>query len=313
MTKTMKHHALAVLLAIGMILGTWVDPGGAEVKKDVPYVPTPQHVVNRMLQIAQVSSSDYVIDLGCGDGRIVITAARDRGARGFGVDIDPQRIEESIANAQREGVTDMVEFRVQNLFDTDISKASVLTLYLLPVVNLQLRPRILTELRPGTRVVSHDFDMGEWDPDHSEMLDYSAVFFWVVPANVSGEWAMNDGREELQIVLEQEFQNVRGTAWHQDRELPLKNVSLRGDRLSFTLERMVNGKLTPVTYRGKAEGNRITGDREPGQSPWSAERKPGTERPLDDHAIERSDMYSESPTIPGDSRQVRIWQSMSTR
>ncbi|HET9478619.1 MAG TPA: class I SAM-dependent methyltransferase, partial [Pyrinomonadaceae bacterium] len=134
-----------------------------EVKKDVPYVPTPQNVVDEMLKLAKVTKDDVVYDLGCGDGRLVITAVKKFNAkRGFGVDIDPQRITESNANAKAAGVTDRVEFAVQDLFQTDLKDATVVTLYLLPEVNLRLRPKLLNELQPGTRVVSHSFDMGDW-------------------------------------------------------------------------------------------------------------------------------------------------------
>jgi SAM-dependent methyltransferase len=149
---------------------------------DVPYVPTPQSVVDRMLEIANVSGSDYVIDLGSGDGRIPITAAKRYGAKALGVEIDPERIKEANLKAQAAGVTDKVEFRQQDLFETDISKATVLTMYLLPRVNMQLRPRILTELKPGTRVVSHAFDLGDWKPDRVEKVGARTIYFWTVPS-----------------------------------------------------------------------------------------------------------------------------------
>lgn len=149
---------------------------------DVPYVPTPQIVVDKMLEMASVSGDDYIIDLGSGDGRIPITAAKRYGAEAMGVDLDPARIKEAKANAKVAGVDDKVEFRQQNLFETDISKATVLTMYLLPKVNLQLRPRILSELKPGTRVVSHAFDMGDWKPERTEKVDGRTIYFWTVPS-----------------------------------------------------------------------------------------------------------------------------------
>jgi SAM-dependent methyltransferase len=153
-----------------------------EVRRDVPYVPTPEPVVAEMLKLAAVTKEDVVYDLGCGDGRIVITAAQKYGARGVGVDIDPQRIKESNENAQKAGVTDRVKFLQQDLFTVDLKDATVVTLYLLPEVNLRLRPRLLAELRPGTRVVSHAFDMGDWKPEKTVKVDGRTVYFWTIPA-----------------------------------------------------------------------------------------------------------------------------------
>ncbi|EKQ66875.1 ribosomal protein L11 methylase [Leptolyngbyaceae cyanobacterium JSC-12] len=152
-------------------------------KPDVVYVPTPPAVVNEMLRLADVKSTDLVYDLGSGDGRIVIAAAQQRGARGIGIDIDPQRIQEANENAQKAGVSDRVEFRQQDLFQTDFSDATVVTLYLLPELNVRLRPKLLRELKPGTRIVSHDFDMGDWKPDQVVQVDGKTVYYWVVPEN----------------------------------------------------------------------------------------------------------------------------------
>ena len=147
---------------------------------DVPYVPTRQAVVDAMLKIADVKQGDVLYDLGCGDGRIVVTAAKDYGATGKGYDIDPQRIAEANANAKSAGVSDKVEFLNANLFDTDLSGASVITLYLLPDVNMKLRPKILA-LKPGTRIVSHAFTMGDWKPEKTQVVDGSTIYFWTVP------------------------------------------------------------------------------------------------------------------------------------
>jgi ubiquinone/menaquinone biosynthesis C-methylase UbiE len=149
--------------------------------RDVPFVPTPERVVDRMLEIAKVGPSDLVYDLGSGDGRIVIAAAKKHGARGVGIDIDPQRIREARDNARRAGVADRVEFREGDLFAANISDASVVTIYLLSGVNLKLRPKLLAELRPGTRVVSHAFDMGDWKPVATEKVGTSTVYYWVIP------------------------------------------------------------------------------------------------------------------------------------
>jgi ribosomal protein L11 methylase PrmA len=148
---------------------------------DVPFVPTPENVVAQMLELAKVGPKDVVYDLGCGDGRIVIAAARRYGARGVGIDIDPQRIQESRANAYNAGVSTRVQFREGDLFKTDIRAASVVTLYLLPSLNLRLRPKLLEELKPGTRIVSYGFDMGDWKPAAVREIGSSTIYLWVVP------------------------------------------------------------------------------------------------------------------------------------
>jgi SAM-dependent methyltransferase len=149
---------------------------------DVIYVPTPPAVVEQMLKVAKVGATDVIYDLGCGDGRIVITAARTYGASGVGIDIDPQRIQEANENAREAGVTDRVRFLNEDLFEADISKASVVTLYLLDSLNEKLRPKLLRELKPGTRIVSHDFKMGDWQPEQTIEMDGHSVYFWTVPA-----------------------------------------------------------------------------------------------------------------------------------
>jgi ribosomal protein L11 methylase PrmA len=148
---------------------------------DVIFVPTPEEVVEAMLNVAKVTRNDLVYDLGCGDGRIVITAAQKHGARGVGIDIDPQRIAEATANATKAGVNDRVKFMQADLFTTDISQATVVTLYLLPSLNVKLMPKLMKELKPGTRIVSHAFDMGDWKPEQSLEVDGRRVYFWTIP------------------------------------------------------------------------------------------------------------------------------------
>lgn len=155
---------------------------------DVPYVPTPSKVVEEMLNVAGVTGNDFLYDLGSGDGRIVITAAQKFGTQGVGIDINPKLIQEAFNNAQKAGVTDRVQFLQQDLFKTDLSKATVVTLYLLRSVNLKLRPKLLKELKPGTRIVSHSFDMGDWKPDRVVIVDNGdrkhVLFYWVVPETI---------------------------------------------------------------------------------------------------------------------------------
>ena len=149
--------------------------------RDVPFVPTPQQVVDRMLEVAKVGPNDLVYDLGSGDGRIVIAAAKKHGARGVGIDIDPRRVADGKRNAREAGVADRIEFREGDLFNADISDATVVTLYLLSAINLQLRPKLLAELKPGTRIVSHAFGMGDWKPLATEKIGTSTLYLWIVP------------------------------------------------------------------------------------------------------------------------------------
>lgn len=183
---------LAGLVLCGIVIGqrlpSWSLSSSTQQKPalDVPYVPTPPEVVDEMLRMAAVTKDDVVYDLGCGDGRIVIAAAKKYGARGVGVDIDPQRIKEANENARKEGVTDHVKFIQQDLFQTDLSEATVVTLYLLPDINLKLRPKLWRELRPGARVVSHAFTMGDWEPERTANVDGRMVYFWTIPSKKTG-------------------------------------------------------------------------------------------------------------------------------
>jgi precorrin-6B methylase 2 len=161
--------------------------GGLESKKIVPFVPTPQEVVEGMLQLAQVKKGDTVYDLGSGDGRIVITAAKKYGARAMGFEIDPELLKQSRANIKKEGLEKLAEIREQDILTVDLSPASVLTMYLLPSVNLKLKPKILSEMKPGSRVVSHAFDMGDWKPDKTIQIDGRTVYLWTVPAKGSSK------------------------------------------------------------------------------------------------------------------------------
>lgn len=172
------NYLMILLFSVGTLSLSAQQP---ILELDVPYVPTPQRVVDGMLALAEVGEDDVVYDLGCGDGRIVITAAKKYGASGIGVDLNPERISEANANAKEAEVEDRVTFHEGDLFDFDFSKASVLTLYLLPDVNLKLKPKILDEMKPGSRVVSHAFSMGDWEPDEQITVDGKNIFLWTVP------------------------------------------------------------------------------------------------------------------------------------
>ncbi len=213
------------------------------VDRDAPYLPTPQEVVAEMLKVAQVKGQDQLYDLGSGDGRIVITAAKNYGTPGVGIEIDPALIQKSQANAQAAGVSDRVKFMQQDLFATNLSNATVVTLYLLPALNLKLRPKLLQELRPGTRIVSHAFDMGDWKPDKTLTVRVPnnsrlyAVYYWVVPAQVAGRWqgtlTTPLGQQPVTLNLQQKFQQVTGSAQAATETLAITNAKLNGRQISF--------------------------------------------------------------------------------
>lgn len=234
-----------------------------------PYVPTPQHVVERMLKMAAVSERDFIIDLGSGDGRIVITAAREFGARGFGVDISEPLVDTATAAAHRERVADRVRFVRQDAFKTDIREATVLTLYLLPNILLDLRPKLLAELKPGTRIVSHDYNLGDWEFDHAVVLDTpekevingtskTSLFLYIVPANVAGTWQIRlPGAEPtptVEIILQQSFQRISGNTVGNDAQ-ELKIATLLGDRIDLAVPYGKNS----LALRGRVVGDRIQG------------------------------------------------------
>jgi len=176
---------LSAAAATGMMMFPFgralAQAGAVTPPLDVPYVPTPQEVVDKMLDLAKVGKNDTLFDLGCGDGRIVVTAARERGAKGTGIDIDPTRIAEAKENAKKAGVSERAQFRVGDLFKTDFSSASVVTLYLLPTINAKLRPQLWKQLKVGTRVVSHAFDMGsEWPAEKTVEVDGRTIYFWTI-------------------------------------------------------------------------------------------------------------------------------------
>jgi hypothetical protein len=255
-------RSLPAVLAAALLAGcaaAQAQTASAPPRLDVPYVPTDQETVNAMLDMAKVGPDDFVIDLGSGDGRIVVSAAR-RGARGFGVDLNPQRIKEANANAERANVTDKVKFYNQNLFDTKIGDATVLTMYLLPSVNLQLRPRLFTELKPGTRVVSHDFDMGDWQPDNQTDLGRDQVFFWVIPVQVGGNWTIKSGSDSYKVSLQQKYQRISGTA--SGGEGGNLDGKLLGNEVTFTL----GGKK----YTGKVDDKGTMSGTAEGGAQWSA-------------------------------------------
>jgi len=266
---------------------------GAQAQSDlgegVPYIQTPQLVVDKILDLAGVGPDDFLIDLGSGDGRIVITAAQQRGARGFGVELDGSLVEASNEAARKAGVGERARFFERDLFDTDISQASVLTLYLLPEVNLQLRPRILAQLKPGTRVVSHDWDMGEWRPDAKVVLEglakpvmpiqASTVYLWIVPARVAGSWRLHidgagrDEATEIEVEFTQRFQELSGIARRTGGRSLLQSAHLRGPEIRFALIDETQRPSVPLQFFGRVYGDTMEGSTGTGRR-WRAERKP---------------------------------------
>lgn len=258
----------------------------AQFSYDVPYVPTPPVVVEEMLRLAEVTAEDFVIDLGSGDGRVVIAAVSKFGARGIGVDLDPDRIEESNYNAYLQGVSESVTFQQQDLFKFDFSKATVITMYLLPSVNMRLRSRLLNELKPGTRIVSHDFDMEDWQPDDKSTVRKN-VFLWIVPAKIGGRWrttvALPDGERSYDIEIRQKFQEVDGLARYGTKVAGLWNPRLRGDRVSFVIVDDSGSLDSNLYFEGRVSGDAMEGTIKRGvgkaqtQIPWRAARSAGAQ------------------------------------
>ena len=248
------------------------------VKNAGPYVPSPQSVVSDMLRYADVGPDDFLIDFGSGDGRIVLTAAKVFGARGFGVEIKEDLVRKANEAAQKEGVGDRVKFMKADLFKTDISQATVLTMYLLPdTVNL-LKDKFLAELRPGTRIVSHDYPLTGWIPEKYVQMDLedkvqisgvttTLIYLYVVPARVAGQWSARMpaavSRQPAMLSLKQQLTRVSGSARLDGKEVTLEDVKLRGDRISFRLA----GRKGEFT--GQVKGNSIEGTLD-GKMPWSA-------------------------------------------
>jgi SAM-dependent methyltransferase len=307
--QTKKTFSGLLLLFFIVHLNT---SGLQQKKPEVPYVPTPEEVIVEMLKMGDVGKDDVLYDLGCGDGRIVIKAVRELGCRGVGIDIDPVRIKECRENAANAGVLNRVEFFVMDLFEANISQATVVTLYLLSKVNLRLRPKLMRELAPGTRIISHDFGMGEWEPDKSIVLsddddkfspvddrfilDFNwrvhHVYLWIIPANVTGTWQWTmpsiSGNKRCSLKLEQEFQKLTGTAYEGSSSLPVKfkNGKIEGNKLAFILEKKQKEYIQNVQFEGFVTGHSIEGfvqieDEPDSKAKWRAERILSTYKPID--------------------------------
>ena len=239
--------------------------------KDVIWVPTPDALVERMLDMAKVTPKDYVVDLGSGDGRTVIAAAK-RGVRALGIEYNPDMVKLSIRNAETAGVQSMAQFVHGDVFATDFSQATVVTMYLLSSLNLKLRPTILN-MKPGTRVVSHAFTMGDWNPDDTADVDGYRAYLWIVPAKVQGRWQVSGPAGAFELALEQTFQKITGKTSGAGLAPNVLDAKLDGARIAFTVADSAGKTLR---YSGTVSGDSIEGTAQAAGSPerrWSARRK----------------------------------------
>jgi hypothetical protein len=282
---SLKSHSIRAFAAL-LLAVAWSVPAVAIAQdkdytptvgqegKDVIWVPTPQALVEKMLDMAKLTPKDIHYDLGSGDGRTVITAAK-RGAQAVGVEYNPDMVALSERAAAKEGVSGKAKFIQGDIFQTDFSKATVITLYLLPSLNIKLRPTLL-KMAPGTRIVSHAFSMDDWQADQTENVEGRTAYLWIVPAPVEGSWRWNgagSGPREYRMKLRQQFQKVEGEIELDGRPGQLRDVKLRGDQLSFTV---LDAAGTRRDFTGRVAGNSIRGLMKPlsgsGDAKWSATR-----------------------------------------
>lgn len=237
---------------------------------DVPYVTTPMAVVHTLLKLGAVGPDDFLIDLGSGDGRIVITAAKEYGVRGFGVDLNEKLVDLSRKYAIQEGVAKRTDFFVKDIFKTDIQAATIVTMYLLNEINLEMRPKLLKELKPGTRIISHDFHMGSWRPDKMVVLDMrkyyrgdTILYLWTVPAKMAGQWQwqlfFQGEYQDFDLEIMQYFQDIRGEAYNQNQKIFIFDSVLAGDRIRFSLVSEIGDRMVRQDYSGRVQGDIIDG------------------------------------------------------
>jgi hypothetical protein len=279
MTLSVRSVAFICLaLFIGAAAAQKFEPQVGQAGKDVIWVPTPDEVVERMLTMAQVTPQDFVMDLGAGDGKIAIAAAKKFGARAIGIEYNPDMVKHANANAQAAGVAGsgrgQALIRHGDIFQTDFSQATVITLYLLPALNMKLRPQLLA-MRPGTRVVSHSFTMEDWDADEISTLDGRRAYFWVVPANVMGTWTLEAGNQRMEMTLEQTFQKLAGSVTMSPTPLQagLREPRLRGSVIQFAY---VGQDGVRRDFSGRVDGRRMEGsfrDEKGAEGKWTAAKK----------------------------------------
>lgn len=271
--------AAAALLAVALMTGGAYaaqstgayTPSVGQEGKDVIWVPTPEALVERMLTVANVTPNDYVVDLGSGDGRTVITAAKKFGARALGLEYNPDMVELSKRNAEKEGVAGRAQFQRADIFTTDFSSATVVTMYLLPSLNLKLRPTILA-MKPGTRVVSHAFTMDDWNPDQTENVEGRTAYLWIVPAKVEGNWRIDVGGTNparYDVELKQRFQMLEGQARNGAQVLAIRDGKVSGEEVTFT----AGEGSAARTFTGKLAGERLEGtSKVHGVAKWTGTR-----------------------------------------
>ena len=283
-----RFPSAAVAARTLLISGFFAGMAFAQDWGDTPYVQTPMNVVERMQEVAKIGPKDFVIDLGSGDGRMVITAAKKHGARGFGVDLDRRLVALANKNAAKAGVSARAKFYERDLYQTDVSEATVLSIYLLPEVNLMARPKLLSTLRPGTRIVSHDYGMGNWQPDYQEEIDApektvgllkkSKILFWVVPGHAAGHWMwrMTSGGKpvDADLTLQQNFQMLEGKFAAAGRSANIEKGKLVGDGIEIAVtvdgsRYELSGRIINNAIEGKI---RVTANGTTSESPWSATR-----------------------------------------
>jgi hypothetical protein len=277
MTSLARFSTAVLLSLFAAAAAAQFQPQVGQAGKDVIWVPTPDDVVERMLTMAQVTPSDHVWDLGAGDGKIAIMAARKFGARATGIEYNPDMVKHANENAKKAGVDGSgpgkAQIRHGDIFATDFSQATVITLYLLPALNMKLRPQLLS-MRPGTRVVSHSFSMEDWEADEISTIDGRRAYFWLVPASVMGAWTLEaSGLPRTEITLEQTFQKVSGTVALGPMNGGLRDARLRGASLSFAY---LDQKGVRRDFSGRVNGSRMEGtfrDEKGAEGKWSATKK----------------------------------------
>ena len=248
------------------------EPQVGQAGKDVIWVPTPDEVVDRMLRMAQVTSSDLVFDLGAGDGKIAIAAAKKFGARAVGIEYNPDMARHAQGNVEKAGVAGKARIIQGDIFATDFSQATVVTMYLLPALNLKLRPTLLA-MRPGTRVVSHSFTMEDWEPDETSSMDGRRAYFWLVPATVGGGWLLETGGEKVELTFEQRYQKIEGSVGLGHTHGGLREARLRGAGISFAY---VDNNGVRRDFTGRVSGGRMEGSFRAdngSEGRWSATKK----------------------------------------
>ena len=272
----LNRFALSLLAAIALALPAAAqqkpyEPQVGQAGKDVIWVPTPDEVVDRMLRMAQVTPNDLVYDLGAGNGKIAIAAAK-LGARAVGIEYNPDMAKHAQGNVVAAGVTAKARIMQGDIFATDFSQATVVTMYLLPALNMKLRPTLLA-MKPGTRVVSHSFTMEDWDADETSSMDGRRAYFWVVPANVNGGWALETGAEKNELVFEQHFQKIEGTIGLGHTQGGLRFPRLNGANISFA---WVDNNGVLRNYTGRVTGGKMEGAfraENGSEGRWSATKK----------------------------------------